>query len=522
MDQKKASKLLCENLTAIYGFAFARLYDKDMVDDLCSEIVCEIISSVDRLQNDSAFWGFAWRIAENTFRKFIKKNAEKQKYDNSELLDIVYVQSVEDEYIEEDEKKRNIFLLRRELSLLSKLHREISVAYYIENKSCSEIAKEKSVSVEAVKYHLFKTRKLLKEGIGMTRKLGEKSYNPGVFKMDFWGDWNKYDNIFNRKLPGNIILSAYYVPMTAEEISMELGVSMPYLEDELDLLEKAGVLKKIGNKYQTNLVIITDDYEKEFVKSTKPVYAEVADTVFKTATSVLPLVRSLDFEGNDQDDNRLLFMTINMAAVNAFLSAKKRSPLGEAKKLTLGGNGWVFGYDNDYSNHHFYGVSLRSDNHDNTAWFSAVNYRVISKCQLWAHDRFIDKCALMYDAVLKNSVNPENEVVKWLADNRFIKLNGKTAEALFPVFSNQAYEKIRDIITPLIDIIADCMIDISSRAETIMKEHVPNAVKDQCADIAKIHHRLDVGAFIMEELIETKKLVLPEEKVPLCVFGVKK
>lgn len=75
---------------------------------------------------------------------------------------------------------------RRELSLLSQTHREVSVAYYIHHKTCSEIAKEQHISVDMVKYHLFKTRKLLKEGIGMTRNLGEKSYNPGVFRINFW------------------------------------------------------------------------------------------------------------------------------------------------------------------------------------------------------------------------------------------------------------------------------------------------------------------------------------------------
>ncbi|MBQ3100943.1 MAG: sigma-70 family RNA polymerase sigma factor [Clostridia bacterium] len=521
MDQKTASKLLSENLTAIYGFAFARLYDKDMVDDLCSEIVCEVMGSVGKLQNDSAFWGFVWRIAENTFRKFIKRRGEDRNSDNSDSLAEISAPSTEDEFIESEEKKQSIFLLRRELSLLSKLHREISVAYYIENKSCSEIAKEKSVSVETVKYHLFKTRKLLKEGIGMTRKLGEKSYNPGTFRLDFWGDWNKYGNTFDRKLPGNIVLSAYYLPMTAEEISMELGVSMPYLEEELEILEKAGVLKKIGNKYQSNLVIITDDYEKEFVNSTRAIYSEVSGKVFEKSSELLSTVRSLDFSGNNYDDNRLLFMMINIAVVNAFISAKGRSPLGEAKKLALGGNGWIFGYDNDYSNHHFYGVSLRTDNNDNTAWFSAENYRVISKCQLWSHERFTDKCVLMWDAILNKPINKENNVTVWLAENGFIQINDGIAEALFPVFSNKAYEEICEIIKPVRDIIADCMIDISARAENILKEHVPSSVKDQCGDIAKIHHRLDVGAFIMEELISANKLTLPEEKVPLCVWGVR-
>jgi hypothetical protein len=43
-----------------------------------------------------------------------------------------------------------------------------------------------------VKYYLFKTRKILKEGIGMTREYGEKSYNPGTFRMGFLGKWRQF------------------------------------------------------------------------------------------------------------------------------------------------------------------------------------------------------------------------------------------------------------------------------------------------------------------------------------------
>ena len=52
MTDKRASELLSENLTAIYGYAFSKLYDKDKVDDLASEIVYEIIVSARNLQNE--------------------------------------------------------------------------------------------------------------------------------------------------------------------------------------------------------------------------------------------------------------------------------------------------------------------------------------------------------------------------------------------------------------------------------------------------------------------------------------
>ena len=64
------------------------------------------------------------------------------------------------------------------------------------------------------------------------------------------------------------------------------------------------------------------------------------------------------------------------------------------------------------------------------------------------------------------------------------------------------------------------MIDISRRAEELLTPQVPAAVRDQCGDIAKIHHRLDVSAFIMEDLLATGKLQLAAPNTPLCVWGV--
>ena len=89
------------------------------------------------------------------------------------------------------------------------------------------------------------------------------------------------------------------------------------------------------------------------------------------------------------------------------------------------------------------------------------------------------------------------------------------------MFDKEVYEKICSIIRPVIEEVANCMIDISDKAEKILSEHAPTSLKGQCGDIAKIHHRLDVAAFLLEYLIKENKLILPEKKLPLCVWGVR-
>lgn len=523
MTDKRAAELLSANLTAIYGYAFSKLYDKERVDELSSEIVYEIITSVRNLQNEDAFWGYAWKIAENTFRRFIRKTElVAQTPELTEENAGVYALSPEQEYIQKETESEELFLLRRELSLLKKTHREVCVAYYVDNKSCSQIATELNISVEMVKYHLFKTRKLLKEGIGMTRTLGEKSYNPGTFRLDFWGDQNKYTGLFQRKLPGSIVLAAYYEAMTAEALSMELGVSMPYLEDELEILEAAGVLKKTGEKYQTNIVILTDAYEKEFVKNTSAIYAEVAKSVFHKAVSLLPQIRKLDFHGNDYDDNRLLFGILNLAFVESYILTKEKSPLGARNKLALGGHGWIFGYDNAYANHHFAGIALEMWNQNETAWYSAENYRIIGQAQMYDHSDFRNKSEALCDAILCTEANRENPALPWLIEHNFIHCDSNILSANFPVFDSNVFEELCLLLADIVNEVAACMIRISDKAEAILAEHVPASLKGQCKDIAKIHHRVAVAAFLLEELIKENKLIVPAEETPLCMWGVKK
>lgn len=523
MDNKQAAKRISENLTSFYGYAFARLYDKNDVDDLTSEIVYEILRSSSRLSDESAFWAFAWKIAENTFRKFIRRKERSGKAEplpeDTALPDTA--PTPEEAYIEKESAKESIFLLRRELSLLSQTHREVSVAYYIHHKTCSEIAKEQHISVDMVKYHLFKTRKLLKEGIGMTRNLGEKSYNPGVFRINFWGDQNCYFDLFRRKLPGSIMLAAYDIPMTAQELSVELGVAMPYLEEELAILVKAGVLLKTGEKYRTNLVILTGDYEQDFDRRTKNFYKATADALYEDAAELLPPLRKLSFEGNNSNDNSLLWLLLNITMVQGWCLANEASPMSEPKNLPLGGWGFLFGHDNNYTYRHFSGVCMENWNAARSAWFTAVNYIVIEPCQRFLHEKFDRRTEAMCAAMRSEKADERNGTIPELIAGGFIRCTDGVLKACFPVFDESTFSAVTALLKGMTEKASALMIEISDMGEKLLREYVPDSVKDQCGDIAKIHHRLNTMAFLMESLVSDGKLTVPHEPTPLGVYGVK-
>ena len=246
---------IVNSMNSIFAFSLARTNNATEAEDLSQQIITELLSSANSLKDVNAFFGWMWSVAKNTYGKYSRQRAKERNMQSGYDLDFldennmsggmnIFIterrSKVEDDMI----LKEDTSLLKRELSLLAYKYREAVVKYYIEDKSCAQIAEELSVTVETVKHLLFKARKILKEGINMAREYGEKSYNPGIFRFDKWvaeysHDIHEIDRLFGtRKIPGNILLSAYYTPLTMDEISMELGVAAPYLEDEIKILLK--------------------------------------------------------------------------------------------------------------------------------------------------------------------------------------------------------------------------------------------------------------------------------------------
>ena len=106
-------------------------------------------------------------------------------------------------------------------------------------------------------------------------------------------------------------------------------------------------------------------------------------------------------------------------------------------------------------------------------------------------------------------------------ENGLLCREGGRIAANFPVFRAAVFGELCALLAPAAEQAAACMLAVSDAAERVLKEHVPAALKAQCGDIAKIHHRLDAAAFLMEAWIADGRLTLPSEKMPLCIWGVR-
>ena len=505
MESQKVASLISENLKNIYGYAFARLYDKDDVDDLTQEIVCEVLKSGDKIRNEEAFWAFLWKVAENTFRKFIK-----QKKRRSDLLPLPDDDtsadaelSPEEEIIDCENRDESLNLLRRELSLLAKTHREICLAFYFQNKSCKEIAAEQGISLEMVKYHLFKTRQLLKEGIGMERQFGEKSYNPSKFEFNtiFSGQFNReYRNLFSRRLPGNILHSTYYTPMSIRELSVELGVSSVYMEDEVTLLEKYKLLTALpGGKYQTNLVIFTNDYTRDFYAKAKVLCTNMIGDILSNLKLQLPDIRKIRFRGNTLDDNRLLWPLLWLIMHRGHSVYEKNLPNGVPDEIYSGATGINYGVDYDES-----GFDTKEEKSDIKKY----------DCDAFAGYAGInDQYAV---AFADFGVLPKNCRYNCNDYPVMESLFGENTE--YPVFTKEELAQVELLLSDIINQTAVLYNDLNEIAVKLMKQHAPKNVETIVEKIIGKTLFFRTVGFIGRCAVDSGKLTIPGDEKPIAVF----
>jgi len=230
-------------------------------EDLAQDIAWQILSALNRGTVPEHFPAWVWQIARRRYCHWADEKHRKAALDAG--MDIC-----EYEIADESEdpaqtviRAERLALLRRELAFIRQDYREIVVAYYLQDQSVREIAGRLSLSEGAVKQRLYRARNILKEGMDMAREFGVRSYKPE--EMTFVnmcvkpGERGQPWTLTDPKLHQNIFLSCCGNPMTAEELSLELGVAMPYMEDTLQHLCRQGVLLQNDGKVETAFPILS-------------------------------------------------------------------------------------------------------------------------------------------------------------------------------------------------------------------------------------------------------------------------
>lgn len=507
-----------ECMRTIFAFCISRTSSREEAEDLSQEIVKEVLNSAKLLRDEEAFYGWMWTIANNIYKGYLRKRKKTEHSDLDENLEDSLSKTPDIEIVQNEE----LNTLRRELSLLSEHYRKATIMYYIEDKSCKHISQELSISLEMVKYLLFKARKILKEGMNMTREYGEKSYNPGVFNIDVWMDemdYKLYYDLFDRRLPGNILLAAYYNPMTVGELCMELGVSAPYLEDEIQILLKHNLIKQLQNaRYQTNIIIFTKGCLEDMYEKNKEYYSSAADNLYNFIVKNEAKIRDINFKGCDYSKNKVYWFSSHVVLLTALhLLEEKMKSAEPFPLLSNGTHGYIWGSNSTKEEELFNGIYGRDVEIDDIA---ICNFKIIEKCQEF-HPR--KKKVDMLLKAARNEVKDNNsEVLLQLIMEGYINKENVGYNVNFPVLTERQLNELIDLMTPCIEEMKDNIKLMVTKSTEVLENHAPSQLLEICPVLSQIRCRNNAIGYIIEQMCNKGYLFVPDYLEKLGMYAVLK
>lgn len=246
----------------IFYFCLKKTSNIVDAEDLTQDIALNVIEGLNKGTIPNNYSAWVWQIARNIYSKWA--TIQRIRRENINSINIYDLEIMDDSLgiVDEMIYEEQLIVLRRELAFIKSEYRNIIVAYYLENKNIKDIAKTLNLSTDAIHQRLHRARSILKEGMNMTKTFGKRSYNPENITFVMNGKSGKKGqpwSIITHLLYKNIFLEAYKNPETAEQLAIELGIALPYMEDELEFLCKEELLLKVGNKYETNFEILSKE-----------------------------------------------------------------------------------------------------------------------------------------------------------------------------------------------------------------------------------------------------------------------
>jgi RNA polymerase sigma factor (sigma-70 family) len=468
---------------SVLSYCMARTSNQHDAEDLAQDIITELIKSVPNIRDENAFYGFMWAVAGNVYSAWYRK---RSKHSMCELTEDIFDET--DFFERINTNSDELYLLRRELSLLSEKYRNAVILYYLENKSCVEISSLLCISESMVKYLLFKARKILKEGMDMERTYGEQSYNPKTLELNYLGEGpNQFWKITNgKKIPQNILFACYNDCLTGEEISMQIGVALPYLEAEISTLVNAGLLMKNGYKYSTNIIILTKEFKIELESKIEEKQEVIADKLYNFIINNEEKIRSIGFHLCDMSMNSYKWHITCVAMNLLFGKITEKFTPGEAPVTAFGDKAYVWGdetpeyvfnicnmskYDGCLAEGELHFMDYLPNNKSNSNEF----YRNLKLTN------FLIKLA---SSKVNNPNEYEKEYMAELISKGYAVNDNGSVTLTLPVYTKNQISALCNILTPVIDELLEIATEIMKIVEKVLKNHTPTHLKQQLTNIA--------------------------------------
>lgn len=347
----------------------------------------------------------------------------------------------------------------------------------------------------------------------MERNYGQQSYNPKGLSLLFWGNGaNRYHHLCDSKISQNILFACYNDKLLAEQISLEIGVALPYMEDKLKELHEYELLKKDGNRYYTNIVIFTRDFTSEANAKTAKLKERIADILMKAISEHETEVRKIGFAGADMSDNSFAWQMASFILHTAVVEILQSKINIIYPKDKFGTECFVWGSESGEQNVWESQFSFGVANVENQAE-DGIHFMDFPINGEMVHFYYFDKQNVtnVFLDIAKGCTEhfSENDkaAIADMVRKGYVISNETGLSVNAPVFTNGQYQSLKEIF-------ADTAVEIADEAETLMdtvtkilKNHIPVHLKKMAKDMVYLRLFEDAVSAPIANLYERRYLL---------------
>lgn len=351
----------------------------------------------------------------------------------------------------------------------------------------------------------------------MERIYGQQSYNPKSLSLLFWGNGaNRYYHLCDSKISQNILFACYNDKLTAEQIALEIGIALPYMEDRLQELCDADVLKKDGKRYYTNIAIFTEDFLTEVQVKTEGLRRRIADLLMEAIERHEPAIRKIGFAGAEMGETTFAWQMVCILLYSAIIEnlqsrVKLNYPIDR-----FGTECFVWGVEKCeaslWSSSFGFGISNMVNKAGDYIQFMdfPINGEMV-------HHFFFsrqDAVNVLID-IVKGSTGhfSENDrlVVAELVQRGYVVSDEQGIHASMPVFTSEQHRCLKELMAEDTARIADEAEALMAEVTSVLKEHIPVHLKKMARDLAYLR--------LFEDAISAPVAVLFDRKYLLPYHG---
>lgn len=521
-------------LDTIYHFSYHRCNTSFEAEDLCSDIVLAVISAMHKQERIENFYAFVWTIARRVYADYCeKRNAERQVFsiENSDLM-LASKENQIEEFVEEAAEQEQISRIFKEIAFLSKAYREVMVMFYIDELKVKEIAVRLNINETTVKQRLFSARNSVRKEV---ETMSERTYVLKPVKLAISGTGNPCGNDprskIERMFSQNLIYLCKDKPKSAKELSEELCVPMPYIEEELEIQcrgenGKYGMLRKLENgKYAINIHLVDYDEYNQANKIYEKHLPEFCEVIKNTLKYNEEKILSFPYLSKQKDLRFIMWSLISRTVwdfeekINKVLAEKYFSdivPVNRTFSCVA-----VAYTDEQYPEFDFYGsdgIDATSISGYKSVFISNIYGKRIDKHFHCGHNLSHDpKLLMVLRAIGGISIDElsenEKEIVAKALECGYLRKNGNIVEPKIIVIDRKNDMDFYNLSFDFNNNMGTVIEQIADELSVFMRTHIPEHLMNEYQIYTGLIAGIRILAKIIEECINEDLLVAPENKI---------